>query len=133
MLSRRSGGPARSRKSARCAGGDRAWHARLRLSPDQCLARASRLCRQPAGLGRRCGPRSLFCCDEAAVARGHAMLCAARRFCAMAAGVVRVSLRLQINLLIAALIAVFVAVLFAMQVSDTRSSVREEIEAGNRV
>lgn len=43
------------------------------------------------------------------------------------------SLRLQINLLIAALIAVFIGALFAVQVSDTRSSVREEIEAGNRV
>lgn len=43
------------------------------------------------------------------------------------------SLRLQINLLIAVLIAIFVGVLFAIQVNDTRNSVREEIEAGNRV
>jgi two-component system sensor histidine kinase UhpB len=42
-------------------------------------------------------------------------------------------LRLQINLLIAILIAIFVAVLFTIQVNDTRNSVREEIEAGNRV
>ncbi len=51
----------------------------------------------------------------------------------MADGTARMSLRLQINLLIAVLIAIFVAVLFTMRVDDTRSSVREEIEAGNRV
>ena len=43
------------------------------------------------------------------------------------------SLRAQFNLLIAVLIAVFVGVLFAQQIRDTRESVREEIEAGNRI
>jgi two-component system sensor histidine kinase UhpB len=48
-------------------------------------------------------------------------------------GSARLSLRLQINLLIASLIAIFIGVLFAFQIKDTRNSVREEIEAGNRV
>jgi two-component system, NarL family, sensor histidine kinase UhpB len=43
------------------------------------------------------------------------------------------SLRLQINVLIASLIAIFIGLLLALQVNDARSSVREEIEAGNRV
>lgn len=43
------------------------------------------------------------------------------------------SLRAQFNLLIAVLIAVFVGVLFVQQIRGTRESVREEIEAGNRV
>jgi two-component system sensor histidine kinase UhpB len=44
-----------------------------------------------------------------------------------------VSLRLQINLLIAAMIAAFVVVVFAFELIGTRSSVREEVQAGNVV
>jgi two-component system, NarL family, sensor histidine kinase UhpB len=43
------------------------------------------------------------------------------------------SLRLQINLLIAGLVAIFVSMVFALQVIDTRASVREEIEASDTV
>ncbi len=43
------------------------------------------------------------------------------------------SLRLQINLIIAALMIVFIGALGYQQIEDTRSSVREEIEASNRV
>ncbi len=43
------------------------------------------------------------------------------------------SLRLQINLIIGALMIVFIGALGYQQIQDTRSSVREEIEASNRV
>ena len=43
------------------------------------------------------------------------------------------SLRLQLNLLLAGLMTLFVVVVFAFQVVSTRNSVREEIEASNRV
>jgi two-component system, NarL family, sensor histidine kinase UhpB len=43
------------------------------------------------------------------------------------------SLRGQVNLLVAALIWVFLAAVLALQIVDTRNSVREEVEAANRV
>ena len=43
------------------------------------------------------------------------------------------SLRLQLNLLVATLIAVFTAVVLTFQITDTRSSVREETVAANIV
>jgi len=42
-------------------------------------------------------------------------------------------LRTRLNLVVASLTAVFVAVLITEEILDTRSSVREEIEAANRV
>jgi len=42
-------------------------------------------------------------------------------------------LRTRLNLVVAGLTAVFVAVLITEEIQDTRSSVREEIEAANRV
>ena len=42
-------------------------------------------------------------------------------------------LRTRLNLVLTGLMAVFLAVLLADQIRDTRSSVREEIEAANRV
>lgn len=43
------------------------------------------------------------------------------------------SLKLQINLLVTGLMALFVAVLLWLQIDGTRSGVREEIVAANRV
>ncbi len=43
------------------------------------------------------------------------------------------SLRLQLNLLVAALIVAFTAVLLTLQIVGTRSSVRDETEAANKV
>jgi two-component system, NarL family, sensor histidine kinase UhpB len=43
------------------------------------------------------------------------------------------SLRLQINLLVAALIAIFIVAVFSFDVTSTRSSVREEIQASTIV
>lgn len=43
------------------------------------------------------------------------------------------SLRLQINILIAAIVAAFVVAVFVFELTSTRSSVREEIEASNIV
>ncbi len=42
-------------------------------------------------------------------------------------------LRTRLNLVVAGLTAVFVAVLLTEEIQNTRSSVREEIEAANRV
>ena len=42
-------------------------------------------------------------------------------------------LRTRLNLVLTGLMAVFLAVLLADQIRDIRSSVREEIEAANRV
>ena len=43
------------------------------------------------------------------------------------------NLRTRLNLVVGGLAAVFVAVLIAEEIKDTRSSVREEIEAANGV
>ena len=45
----------------------------------------------------------------------------------------RMRLRTRLNLVVAALSAAFVIVLIAAEVQSTRASVREEIEAANRV
>lgn len=45
----------------------------------------------------------------------------------------RMRLRTRLNLVVAALSAAFVIVLIAAEVQSTRTSVREEIEAANRV
>ncbi len=42
-------------------------------------------------------------------------------------------LRTRLNLVVTGLTAMFVLVLIAAEIEDTRSSVREEIEAANRV
>jgi two-component system, NarL family, sensor histidine kinase UhpB len=45
----------------------------------------------------------------------------------------RMKLRTRLNLVVTGLTAVFMGVLIASEIRDTRSSIREEIEAANQV